>query len=101
MHAYLWARLARDTAIPEGLRRGLGIGLVVAALAVPAGMFALRMLPRAWTNVAAPLLFGWMGASFLLFAALVATDLVRVLGMGWSCASAALGAAPALPADPS
>jgi uncharacterized protein len=101
MHAYLWARLVRDTGLTDGWRRGLGLALVVAALAVPLGMFLLRALPREATRVIAPFLFGWMGASFLLFAALLFTDAVRLLAAAWSWASSGLGRAPEPPADPS
>ena len=101
MHAYLWARLVRDTALSYGWRRGLGLALVVAAIGVPLGMFLLRALPRDATRLIAPLLFGWMGASFLLFAALLTTDALRLLASAWSWASSALGQAPAPPPDPS
>jgi predicted MPP superfamily phosphohydrolase len=101
IHGYLWLRLVRDTALSGGWRRALGVTLVLAALALPAGMFALRALPQELSRVLAPLLFGWMGASFLLFAALVATDAVRLLAAAWSWASTALGAAPDAPQDPS
>jgi predicted MPP superfamily phosphohydrolase len=78
MHLYLWLRLARDTSLSEGWRRALGIGLALAAVGVPAGMFALRSVPGETSRLLAALLFGWMGTSFLLFAALLATDpLVR------------------------
>jgi predicted MPP superfamily phosphohydrolase len=94
MHLYLWVRLARDTGLPDVWRRAIGLALAAAAIGVPAGMFALRGASAEASRLLAPLLFGWMGASFLLFSALLVTDAVRLLAGAWSWATAALGGAP-------
>jgi predicted MPP superfamily phosphohydrolase len=83
MHAYLWTRLVRDTALPDPWRRVATLALVAAALTIPAAMilsrFAGTPLARALPWVA----FVWLGVAFLLFAALVAVDLVR-LAASWA-----------------
>jgi predicted MPP superfamily phosphohydrolase len=101
MHAYLWLRLIRDTALSASWRRGLSLALVLLALAVPVGLALLRALPHGAARAIAPVLFGWMGAAFLVFSALVAADLVRLALAAWSWAAAAVGGAPAPPPDPS
>src|SRR5689334_20886114 len=100
MHAYLWVRLVRDTDLSDVARRTATIVLVAAAVAVPAGMFALRAMPKSASDLVAPVLFGWMGASFLLFTALLFTDAVRLAAGAFSWASDALGRAPSPPPDP-
>jgi predicted MPP superfamily phosphohydrolase len=101
VHLYLWVRLARDTGLSDLWRRAIGIALATLALGVPLGMYASRRLPSDAATALAALLFGWMGTSFLLFSALLATDAVRLLAGAWSWASAALGSAPEAPADAS
>jgi predicted MPP superfamily phosphohydrolase len=100
VHAYLWLRLVRDTGLSDGVRRLATIALALAALGVPLGVVAARSLPAPLAQLVAPLLFGWMGASFLLFVAVLLTDAARLLGWGWSWATDALRGAAATPADP-
>jgi predicted MPP superfamily phosphohydrolase len=100
VHLYLWVRLVRDTGLSPPWRRGLGAAILLAAVVLPAGMFLLRGLSAEVGRWLAPVLFGWMGAAFLLFAALVATDALRALAAAWSWASGALGTPPPVPVDP-
>jgi predicted MPP superfamily phosphohydrolase len=79
IHWFLWARLARDTGLPEVWRRAAGLTLALAALSVPVGIFVARHLPFRSTRAVAAVVFTWMGASFLLFTALLATDLARLV----------------------
>ena len=99
IHWFLWARLARDTGLPEPWRRAAALLFAVAALSVPIGILLARRLPFRATRAALAVLFTWMGAAFLLFAALLATDLARLLWMavGWL---AAAGGQLAPPTDP-
>ena len=100
MHFYLWARLVRDTALPELPRRVLAVFFALAALAVPLGMVLMRRFPLAVTRALVAVLFTWTGAAFLLFVALVATDLARVLWAGAHPLLALLGTQLAPPPDP-
>jgi uncharacterized protein len=79
MHFYMWARLVRDTGMPELWRRVLGGALAVAALGVPLGLVLVRRLPFRTTRIFAAALFTWMGVAFLVFTALLATDLARLV----------------------
>ena len=100
MHFYLWARLVRDTALPALPRRALAVLFTTAALAVPVGMILMRRFPFRATRAVMTVLFTWMGAAFLLFVALVATDLARALWAGARPLLALLGAQLAPPPDP-
>ncbi len=78
VHYFLWARLVRDPEWPAGWTRGLSWALVVLGVSIPIGIFASRLLSR---EAAAPLswfAYTWMGFMFLLFFALLPTELVRV-----------------------
>jgi uncharacterized protein len=97
MHFYLWARLVRDPQLAEPWRRILTVALAAAALSVPAGLLAWRLAPSHLVRVASAAVLVWLGAAFLLFVALLATDLVRLAA---GAAAWALGNAPAGPPDP-
>ena len=99
MHFYLWARLVRDPQLGEPWRRLLTVLLALAAASVPAGMFAWRLHPSQAVRFATSVVFIWLGASFLLFVALVATDAVRLAAAAFSWVLA-LGHGPAAPPDP-
>ena len=101
MHWFLWVRLVRDTGFPEPWRRLLGWFLALAAVSVPAVVILARRLPFRATRPLVAVLFTWLGASFLLFMALLATDLGRVLwaAAGWVVALA--GGTTEAPSDPS
>jgi hypothetical protein len=95
MHWYLWARLVRDTGLPEPWRRGLTAAIVLAAVSLPLTMVALRAAPRLAQRLAAPAFF-WLGLSFILLVALAAADLARLVG----AAAASLAGRGDLPDDP-
>ena len=102
IHWFLWARLARDTGLPDVWRRLLGAFFALAALGVPVGLVLVRRLPFRATRAFAAVRFTWMGAAFLVFFALLATDLARAL---WAAGSWMLslvaGGQFAGPPDPS
>jgi uncharacterized protein len=100
MHFYLWARLVRDTALPALPRRALAVLFALAALGVPVGMMLMRRFPFRVTRAVMAVLFTWMGAAFLLFVALVATDLARALWASARPLLALAGAQLAPPPDP-
>jgi len=100
MHWFLWARLARDTGLPDMARRLAGVALALAAVSVPAGMILARRLPFRTTRGLVAVLFTWMGAAFLLFVALLATDVARLLWAGASWVLAVAGSHLSTPPDP-
>jgi predicted MPP superfamily phosphohydrolase len=76
LHYYLWARLARDTALPPPYRQLATLFLIALGLSMPLGMVLARTgLTRALSWPA----FVWMGLMFLLFVSLLGTDLLRVV----------------------
>jgi predicted MPP superfamily phosphohydrolase len=77
MHGYLWLRLVRDPMLPEPWRRTLTWVLLGAGLLIPAGLLAARLAGRSWIRVVPSAAFLWMGIAFLLFATLLAVDIVR------------------------
>jgi uncharacterized protein len=99
MHFYLWVRLVRDPALEEPWRRLMGLLLLLAAAGVPASMFVARAHPSFPTRVALAAAFTWLGTAFLLFAALLAVDGVRLLAAAtdWLVA---LWRQPGPPPDP-
>jgi len=78
MHAYLWARLVRDTGLPEPWRRAATIALVIAALTIPAAVIVSRFFGTPLARALPWIAFVWLGVAFLLLSALVAIDLVRL-----------------------
>ncbi len=100
IHWFLWARLARDTALPEVWKRAAAVLFTFAAVAVPAGIIVARRLPFRTTRTVLAVLFTWMGASFLLFTALLATDLARLIWVGATWLAAVMGGRLAPPPDP-
>ncbi len=101
MHWFLWVRLARDTALPDAWRRLAGALLALAALAAPVAMIVARRLPFRATRPLVTVLFTWLGAAFLLFVALLATDLARILWATASWVMALAGGTMEAPPDPS
>jgi uncharacterized protein len=100
MHAYLWVRLVRDPGLAEPWRRIATVLIALLALAVPLGMFALR-LGTGWVARLLPLLaFSWLGIAFLLFCAVAALDLARLALQGASLVAEWLRPAADAPADP-
>jgi predicted MPP superfamily phosphohydrolase len=100
MHGYIWLRLVRDPALPEPWRRGFTWLLLGAGLLIPLGLFAARMAGRSWVRVVPTAAFVWMGVAFLLFATLLAVDLVRAGAWLGSWAADWFRSIPGSPADP-
>ncbi len=100
MHYYIWARLVRDPGLPLPWRRVLTAAVVLLALAVPAGMFATRLGRRPVPRLVPWGTYGWLGLAFLLFSALVAIDLARLLGSAATWAQEALRRLPEPPSNP-
>jgi len=100
MHAYLWARLVRDTGLAEPWRRLATLVLVLSALTIPAAILLSRF--RAPLAHLLPwYAFVWLGIAFLLFSALVAVDVVRLVAGGVALVRAWLVDPEAGPPDPS
>jgi hypothetical protein len=100
MHAYLWTRLVRDTALAEPWRRVATVALVTAALTIPAAMIVSRFVGMPLARALPWFAFVWLGVAFLLFAALVAADLVRLAAAGAEQLRDWLARAEDPPADP-
>ncbi len=100
MHYYLWARLVRDPVLPEPWRRILAVLLALAAIGVPLGMFAARLLRRPLAKAFPMAVYAWLGFAFLLFSVLLAIDLARWAAASAAWISAALRRSPQPPQDP-
>ncbi|HEX9051653.1 MAG TPA: metallophosphoesterase [Anaeromyxobacter sp.] len=101
MHAYLWARLVRDAALPEPWRRIATVALVLLALAVPVAMAAMRLAPPPIDRIVPAIAFTWLGVAFMLLCAVAALDLVRFLSTAGTWLSGWMRAGVAgPPADP-
>ena len=100
MHGYLWLRLVRDPALPEPWRRTLTWVLLGAGLLIPHGLFAARMAGRSWVRVIPSAAFLWLGVAFLLFATLLAVDVVRAGAWLSSWVADWFRQLPEPPADP-
>jgi predicted MPP superfamily phosphohydrolase len=100
MHFYLFARLVRDPALAEPWRRTITIALFALSFSVPVGILALRFAPRPIARVVPTLAFTWLGVAFLLFSAVLALDLVRLVVAGVASASDWLRAIAEPPPDP-
>ena len=79
MHYYLWARLVRDPQLPETWARVLTVTIVALGVAMPATLFAARLLPGSVARPAIWVSFIWMGVGFLLVAFFGLADLARLL----------------------
>ena len=80
IHYYLWIRLARDPQWPAPWNTVIGWFFVVAAVGMPAAAIIAR--GRGHTvagQIAVWPAFVWLGAMFLLFAAVLVTDVGRLL----------------------
>jgi len=79
MHYYLWARLVRDPQLPETWARVLTVTIVALGVAMPATLFAARLLPGSVARPAIWVSFIWMGVGFLLVVFLGLADLARLV----------------------
>jgi predicted MPP superfamily phosphohydrolase len=78
MHYYLWVRLVRDPQLPQTWARILTVSIVALGVAMPATLFASRLLPGTVVRPAIWVAFIWMGVGFLLVAFLGIADLARL-----------------------
>jgi predicted MPP superfamily phosphohydrolase len=95
VHYYLWARLVRDTALPQPWRLLATVTILVLAVSIPATMFLRRSLGE--TSFSELILWPamvWLGMAFLLIVLTASVDLVRLVV--WSVNKVAGGA----PFDP-
>ena len=72
-------RLVRETQIPLPYRTWATLACVALACSVPVSLMAPRLIPRPWAAFAAWPGYIWLGLMLLLFAALVATDVLRLV----------------------
>lgn len=79
IHSYLWLRLVRDTQMPLPQRTWVTAACVALACSVPVSLIAPRLMPRPWAAYAAWPGYVWLGFMLLLLAALVATDVFRLV----------------------
>src|SRR5512138_668375 len=100
MHAYLWARLVRDTGLADPWRRAATVALILSAATIPAALLLSRFTGSALARVLPWYAYLWLGVAFLLFSALVALDVVRLVAGGVALARAWLQHPDAGPPDP-
>ncbi|MGB8931243.1 MAG: metallophosphoesterase [Anaeromyxobacteraceae bacterium] len=100
MHAFLWARLVRDTGIPEPWRRIATALLALAALTIPAALVLSRRAGTALARVLPWVAFVWLGVAFLALSVLLAIDLARLVASGAAQLRDWLARADDPPADP-
>jgi predicted MPP superfamily phosphohydrolase len=81
IHYYLWARLVRDTHLPRPFALAALVGLVALACSVPLVVMLGRTRPGLARLIVWPA-YVWMGTMFLLFIALVGTDVIRLVAGG-------------------
>ena len=80
IHYYLWARLARDPQWPAPWGTVFGWFFVLAAVGMPAAAILARGRTHTvgWQIAIWPA-YVWLGVMFLLFTAVLATDVGRLL----------------------
>jgi uncharacterized protein len=79
MHYYIWVRFVRDLHLPHPWVRVLTVAIIAAAIAMPATLFAVRLLPSSAVRPAIWVAFIWMGVAFLLVAFLGIADAGRLV----------------------
>jgi len=78
LHYYIWARLVRDTRLPQPWGAVLLAGLVVLATGLP----LMRLVIRRWPDAARILgwpFYTWLGVAMLLFFLLLPTAVARLV----------------------
>ena len=79
IHYYLWVRLARDPHWPAPWTSVLGWFFVVAAVGMPAAAVLARRGGSVGSQIAIWSAYIWLGVMFLLFTAVLAADLARLV----------------------
>ena len=95
VHAYVWARLVRDSALPPLAHKLLTAAFVALFVSVPVTLVTVRSLPRELGRPLSYAAYIWLGLCFLLLFLVVAGDVVR---LGAWLSERLFGAG--LPADP-
>lgn len=81
LHYYVWARLVRDTGLPNPWRLLATLALIVLGCSVPLGMMFLRRGPQGAAFPVQWAVFTWLGMVFLLNVLLALADLGRLLAV--------------------
>ncbi len=79
LHYYFWARLVRDTALPEPWRQVATGALWVLGLSMPITMIVLRRWHTPLRGIVAWPAFVWMGMLIILGLVLAGSDVVRLI----------------------
>jgi predicted MPP superfamily phosphohydrolase len=93
-HSYFWFRLVRETQLAPPYRFWATLLCVALASLVPLSLMAPRLLPRSMAGFASWPGYIWIGLMLMLFAALLATDLARLVFMA---GRSLIGASPMAP----
>ena len=78
MHYYVWARVVRDTHLPEAAARVVTLAIVALGVSLPLAMIASRLFAKAVVRPAMWVAFVWMGMGFLFVAFSGIADLGRL-----------------------
>ena len=78
MHYYVWARVVRDTHLPEAAARVVTLAIVALGVSLPLAMIASRLFAKAVVRPAMWVAFVWMGMGFLFVAFFGIADLGRL-----------------------
>jgi predicted MPP superfamily phosphohydrolase len=79
LHYYIWARLVRDTHLPQPWATIALAALVILAVGLPLSRFVMRGHLAVARVVSWPL-YIWLGATFFFFVLLLSADLARFIG---------------------
>jgi predicted MPP superfamily phosphohydrolase len=77
VHRYLYVRLVADAALGPVIEHRSAVAFASLAVALPCGMVAMRLLPRAAAQPVAWLTYAWMGLLTLLLFGLLGSEVVR------------------------
>ena len=86
LHYYIWARLVRDTRLPQPWAAVLLAGLVVLAAGLPLMRLVIRRWPEAARILGWPF-YTWLGVSMLLFFLLTGDRRRALARLGWKQAA--------------
>ena len=78
LHYYIWARLVRDTHVPQPWAGVMLAGLIVLATGLPLMRLVIRRWPAAARIFSWPF-YTWLGVAMLLFFLLLGGDILRLV----------------------
>jgi len=81
LHYYVWARLVRDTHLPQPWPKLLAIAITLLGLSLPATFVLRRGLGKTGLAALHWVAFVWMGMIFILVVLLAGSDLVKLLAL--------------------